>query len=110
MKSFQQRTLESIERMAEDFGLECTQSASYGNAGQVNLHIPDSHVPLGFIAYDFQSSTYKLSITINGRKIPSQVGRADYFDFYQDNDKPTRFWHALEHELTQRNNKFSRVA
>lgn len=101
MKTAQQRIIEQIENaIGADFGLSCAQVSAYSNTGSILIYSnEDATTAFGSVAYDFQSSTYKLSITLRGRKIASQIGRADYFDFYQEYEQATRFWDALTEAL-----------
>lgn len=97
MKSIQQRTLEQIEQRLTKAGYELAQKATWGNVGTVHIFSDASATtPVGSIGYDFQDGSYKLALTWRGKKIPSQEGRADYFDFYQRYDEPSRFWPVLE--------------
>ncbi len=105
MKSFQERTLERIESAAKQHGVECSASHDWANTGRVNLHEKNAAGAFGFVRYDFQTSNYKLALHIHGRQIPSQPGRADYFDFYQNNDGMTLFWDVFNRELANRNER-----
>lgn len=101
MQSFQARVLSKIAETAEAHGAEVSQSADYANTGSVNLHIAGMIAPAIVIGYDFQTSTYTMRITSRGVRIPSQIGRADYFDFHQNNASPSRFWECLDAELAR---------
>ena len=72
MKTFQQRTLDEIERVCEQYGCECTLSQNYGNTGQVNIHFQGSPMPCASVTYDFQPDSYTLSLTAGLIRIPSQ--------------------------------------
>lgn len=100
MKSFQSRVLDKLEAEVAKFGLETSIQSDWGNTGTVLIHQPGSITPAALIRYDFQSSSYKLTITVGGRRVPSQFGRYDYFDFYHgDLQATTRFWPCLYEEL-----------
>lgn len=99
MKTFQQRTLDEIEHICEQYGCECTLSQNYGNTGQVNIHFRENPMPCASVTYNFQPGSYTLSMAAGLTRIPSQPGRADYYDFYQENVGQTRFWEALRKML-----------
>lgn len=101
MQSFQARVLSKIAETAEAHGAEVSQSSDYSNTGRVNLHRRGAIAPAIVIDYDFQGSTYKLALTSQGVRIPSQPGRAGYFDFYQNNATHSRFWECLDAELAR---------
>lgn len=100
MITTQERILGQLSNALDTRALSHSISYSYGNTGSVYLYSSADHtVAFGSIYFYFDSSDYKLRIKINGREIPSQVGRADYSDFYQSYDKDTRFWEVLGAEL-----------
>lgn len=99
MQSFQARVLAKIAELAEARGAEVSQSPEYLNTGTINLHGAGVIAPAIVVGYDFQTATYTLTLTTGGQRIPSQLGRAGYFDFHQGNAYPTRFWEALAAEL-----------
>ena len=96
MNSVQQRILAQIENELIGRKYSVAQSSDYANTGRVLIYTGMSErVAVGFLRYDFQGDRYTLSINWHGKNIPSQVGREDYFDFYQAYNEPTRFWEVL---------------
>lgn len=101
MKSAQAHILGMVEERIEKRNLVAIQAAAFSNTGSILIYRQLGKQALGSIHYDFQADAYKLSITVAGRRIPSQIGRAGYFDFYQKYDEPTRFWDALAEALAE---------
>jgi hypothetical protein len=99
MQSAQQRILDAIERLANDHGIECAKSSDFANTGQVHLYQPGQTAAFGSVGFNFQTASYTLNLTVNGRKVPSQPGRSDYFDFYQSYQAPSAFWDTLKREM-----------
>lgn len=102
MQTFQDRVLKRIADSLTYYGLEPSISFDWANTGLVYGHNPNAITPVVTIGFDFQPASYKLTITVGSRKIPSQLGRPDYFDFYYpEASAKTRFWNCLEAELKQ---------
>jgi len=100
IQSFQSRTLDAIAAKIETYSLEVSEAHAWGNIGNLFVHRKGVVTPVMTIHYNFQSHAYTLSITVGTRKVPSQVGRSDYFDFHHDPvTSSTRFWECLESEL-----------
>lgn len=105
MITAQERILGAIENELLQLGYECAIQKVYGNVGTVYIYLPRvsttsvNTIAVASINFDFQDGTYKLSLTVSGKKIPSQPGRADYFEFYQRYDQHSAFWSALEMNL-----------
>ena len=99
MQDIQDRILARIEAVAADAGLETSRRSAWANTGTVFFLRPGGVVPVGETAYSFQDGVYELTLTWGGRKVPSQVGRYDYFKFYQPYSKPSRYWELLDAEL-----------
>jgi hypothetical protein len=101
MQSFQSRLLAKIAAQAEAHGAEVSQSSDFSNVGRVNLHQHGEIVPAIVVGFDVQPSTYKLTLTVRGERVPSQVGRAGYFDFFQAIANESRFWECYAAALVR---------
>lgn len=103
METQQQRILRILRAKLEGLGYVLAQQSTFANRGTVFIYIGDeATIPHGEIRYDFQSSNYTMTITVAGRKIPSQPGRNDYFDWYQAYTEPTTFWDAININFIKR--------
>jgi hypothetical protein len=100
MITTQERILDQLSKALAARSVSHSISHSFSNNGSVYLYrSADDTAAFGSIYFYFDSSDYKLRIKINGREIPSQIGRDGYSDFYQPYDKETRFWDVLCDEL-----------
>lgn len=101
-QSFQQRVIDAIERRLHDYGLDTSIQAHWGNTGTIYGHLKGEIEPAIQVGYNFQHGSYNLTLTVGDIRIPSQVGRYDYFDFYHDPvTARTRFWGCLDDELAE---------
>lgn len=75
-------TLESINPK-----LEAIIIPNFSNTGKLSIQYKDKVGELASINYDFQRDTMTFSIVVGGKKIPSQLGRSDYFDFYMNHNE-----------------------
>ena len=102
MKSFQQRCLDAIEEKAAALRLDCTQVSNFANTGSVLVHFHGGSAKvIGRIDYSFDAGYYRLKIYVDEKPVLSQPPREGYFDFYQANDAPTKFWDALAEALVR---------
>ncbi len=62
--------------------LEVIQVPNWANTGKLSIQHNENVGEFGDVYYNFQNDTMTFSITINRKKITSQVGRDNYFDFY----------------------------
>lgn len=102
MQTMQDRILNLIEKQLADRGYASAVNFSLSNVGDVYIFASPEHtLPIGQINFDFQDYGYKVDLTVKDQRIPSQIGRADYFDFYQKYSEPTRFWEVLAEVFSQ---------
>ena len=118
IQSFQDRTLDHIAGIItaysdqnrskrEASALEVSIRFDYSNRGFIYVHwAGDVGEPLIEIGFDFQSGYQVYSLTVLGEKIPSQVGRPDYFPFYDgrfstQKYEHSRFWGLLNDALIE---------
>ena len=100
IQSFQDRVLNKIDNFLKSAGLETSIAYDWSNTGNVYGHRAGWVRPKVTIGFNFQPETYTLTLTVRERRIPSQVGRAEYFDFYhQKATDKSRFWVCLDEEL-----------
>jgi hypothetical protein len=81
-QSFQDRMIQSITAKIEAAGFEVSTQADWGNTGSIYAHREGVIVPVITVGYNFQSGSYTLTLTAGDRRVPSQIGREGYFDFY----------------------------
>lgn len=110
MQSTQKRVLDLITHALDERKVTHTISYNYSNTGNIYLY-PEQSAPVAFgkIHFDFQPSYYTVSIEVDGVGIPSQAGRAGYFDFMQDYTKATLFWQVLARELERKGFQIKRA-
>jgi hypothetical protein len=100
----QKKVLNNIKALIEARGLEALDCPNFSNTGHISIQHPAEVGELAKVGYNFQNDRYTLTITVLGERIPSQPGRADYFDFYlmfTDADGYKRFRSVLDMELTK---------
>jgi hypothetical protein len=102
MKSIQTKLTETIFQLFEDNGFELINVSKLSNLGYWSIQKSNSLKELGAIGYEFQDSYNMFTITIGGRRVPSQVGRDDYFTFHiqtSDNQTLQTFLNNLQKEI-----------
>ena len=80
----------------------------FANGGVIGVQAADFPVNIGEVGFGFQPGTMNFTLTFNDgvamREIPSQPGRADYFDFYMKHSDIAAyvvFFNALTAQLTK---------
>lgn len=112
-QSFQDRMIQSITAKIEAAGFEVSTQTDWGNTGSIYAHCKGEVTPIIMVGYNFQSGSYTLTLTAGDRRVPSQIGREDYFDFYHPTvTAKTLFDECLAHELktAQRRHKVTKPA
>ena len=102
MLSIQEKITADIKKKFNHYGFEPVTVKNVSNIGYWSIQRPDDLHEYGRVGFDFQGSYNNFTITINGRKIESQPGRGDYFQFLiktSDNDEYRRFTAILDEEL-----------
>jgi hypothetical protein len=106
MPSIQDKITTDIHNTFEKYGFEPVTVKSVSNMGYWSIQRPDDLTEYGRVGFNFQGSYNIFSIKIGDRKIESQPGRADYFDFHintSENDKYQNFKEVLANELFELN-------
>jgi hypothetical protein len=106
MASIQDKITNDICNTFEKYGFDPVTVKSCSNVGYWSIQRPDSLDEYGRVNFDFQGSYNIFRITIGDRKIESQPGRADYFDFHiktSENDRYQNFKKVLDAELFELN-------
>jgi hypothetical protein len=86
MQRFQDRIEAQLEQACAKHGFSATVKYDYSNVGTIHVHDnADSGVSFAQIGFDFQSISYKLTLTING--------------FCIGNGEASDFWHVLNNKL-----------
>jgi hypothetical protein len=110
VQTTQKRILDMIAHALDERKITHTISYSHSNTGSIYLYAEQvAPVAFGKIRFNFQSCSFTMSIEIDGVGIPSQAGRADYFDFLQAYDEPTLFWRVLARELEHKGFQIKRT-
>lgn len=91
MRSMQTKVLAKFQEIITQHGFEPVQRAQFANTGLVSVEREDTLGSLMQVRYDFQDTTATFSMKVGEKKIPSQPGRLDYFDFYIRYDRPQEF-------------------
>jgi hypothetical protein len=80
----QKKVLNHLTKVITSAGFEAINCRNFANTGHISIQHEDRIGELASVSYDFQSSwsTMTFSITIGNKRIPSQRGRDNYFDFY----------------------------
>jgi hypothetical protein len=105
----QEKVLDDLAALIIQYGFEPIKQASYGNVGFISVQLPNEVGSLASVNYNFQTGTMNFSVTVDKRKVPSQPGRADYFDFYMDHDARAEYRNfraVLEAELQALSKKY----
>lgn len=78
------KVLTNLKALAESLGLEVIDRPQWANNGSLSIQFPDEIGELASVGYDFQDTwgTMTFTLTVKGKRLPSQPGRPDYFDFY----------------------------
>ena len=100
IETVSERIIGKIKQKLESRGYEIALKSTWANVGRIfiyrNVDIARAYAE---ISYDFQAETYTLTLTVNNKRIPSQIGRDDYFEFYQKYSEGSEFWNALRDYL-----------
>ena len=102
MASIQEKITNDICNTIEQHGFDPVTVKNCSNMGYWSIQRPDSLDEYGRVHFDFQGSYNIFKITIGDRKIESQPGREDYFDFHiktSDNTAYRNFTAVLDEEL-----------
>lgn len=98
----QQKVLADLKALIESFGLEALDRPQWANTGSLSIQHPEEIGELASISYNFQDTwgTMTFSLTVNGKLLPSQPGRPDYFDFHLNYTDGAGF-HQFRNRLQQ---------
>ena len=100
IETVSERIIRKIQEKLESRGYEIALKSTFVNMGRLYIYTPkDTVKAFAEIGYDFQAENYTLTLTVNGKKISSQPGRSDYFDFYQAYFDESLFWDKLRINL-----------
>jgi hypothetical protein len=102
MITFQSKVLRDITSVIEAAGFQCIDVPNYSNGGKLSIQLENKIGELGSVSYHIEFNTMTFSITLGGKKIPSQPGRADYFSFYMSHTSVSKYYSfrsKLESEL-----------
>ena len=91
MRNMQSKVLAKFSEVIEARGFEPVQKAQFANMGIISVEHPDKLGSIMQVRYEFQDTSATFSMSVGTKKIPSQPGRADYFDFYIRYDQPAQF-------------------
>lgn len=82
-QSMQDRVLGKITEIATRLGFEVIEMPNWANTGALSIQ-DDNFNELLKVKYDFQNSWQNMTLSMwrDGKGIPSQPGRSNYFDFY----------------------------
>jgi hypothetical protein len=101
-RSLQSKVLADIEKVIESHGFECINVRAWANTGKMSIQMTDEVGELGYVSYDFQDTTMKFEIYIEGRGVPSQPGRSGYYTWYLKHEERAgyqQFRKALDTEV-----------
>lgn len=100
MQSLEEKILAQLEAAIEDYGF---QPLLVGGSGDGHISIQSEAIgEHASVYYRIDSEYVTFRLTFLGKKIPSQPGRNDYFDFYLKHteiDKIAHFFGCLEQNL-----------
>lgn len=82
MITVQEMLLNRIERILSELGYVVALARSYSNCGTLLVYEVGGTTAVGEIGFDFQPDTYTFRIARDGRLVPSQFNRSDYYDFH----------------------------
>ena len=102
----QEKIWNDVAQQIINAGFDGVDNPQWGNKGMIMIQDKNSIQTFGSVKYDFQYDTMEFSIKINGKNIPSQKGRNDYFDFYlkyEDFNGYNRFIGVLLEQLAKIN-------
>lgn len=100
MKNMDDKVLNDLIGIIEDAGFE-----TINHWGRIHIQPSDDIKDVAVLGYDFQKDDMRFTLTVLGRKIPSQPGRSDYFDFWMSFNEEgykqyKEFRQILKRELT----------
>lgn len=96
MITVQERLLGRVEEILNELGYEIVAAKNFSNCGTLLVYEnEEATAAIGEIGFDFQNDTYTFRIARNGKLVPSQRGRSDYYDFHQRYTDHTEFWQKL---------------
>jgi hypothetical protein len=104
MRSIQEKINADITKKFEQYEFEPVVVKMVSNVGYWSIQPDDECYEHGRVHFNFQGSYNIFSITIGDRKIESQPGRVDYFDFHintSENDKYQNFIEIVDKTLNQ---------
>lgn len=88
----QVKIIELLRKEIIDAGFEALLVPNFSNTGYISIEKEGEFGAFGRITYDFQRDNFNLVLEWNGVKIPSQPGRAGYFDWYFQSRDERAMW------------------